>query len=89
MIRDYRDSDEAAAFIATGDSRGTSREIMCAIVGFVDSTEEAEIMWQEGLCDWDDASAFVFVNVVTADGRDDPRGFCWGVNGSDWMREFA
>jgi hypothetical protein len=46
-------------------------------------------MWHEGLCDWDDASAFVFVNVVTADGRDDPRDFCWGASGSDWMREFV
>lgn len=31
MSRDYRDSAEAAAFIATGDSRETSREIMCAL----------------------------------------------------------
>lgn len=82
----FRDTDEAAAFIATADSRETSREIMQAIVFFARNVAEAEALWAG------DAWGIVCYPTdmwehVTNNGRIDPTDFCWGGAGAGWWSE--
>ena len=80
----YRYTAAAEDFVATADSRETSREIMRAIVAFAKDTAEAVTIWEEGLTNWDDESKLAFVNTVTSDGIDAADSFVWGAAGSQW-----
>ena len=59
----FRETDDAADFIATADSRETSPEVMKAIVFFARDLAEAEAIWEgnlENICDvsdlWENAT---------------------------------
>lgn len=59
----WTETDEAAAFIATADSRGTDERIMQAIAFFAQNTAEAEAFWNgdfagkcDYLCIWENAT---------------------------------
>jgi hypothetical protein len=79
----WHETAEAAAFIATGDSRETSPEIMQAIAFFARNLTEAEALWEgEGfgtVCNPSD-----FWERVTHNGCRDPNEFFWGVAGRNW-----
>jgi hypothetical protein len=80
----WNTTDEAATFIASGDSRETSPEIMRAIAFFATSLEEAEATWADGemagVCHMSD-----IWEHVTGNGRREATDFCWGASGSHWM----
>ena len=79
----WNKTQEADDFIATGDSRETSKEIMEAIAFFARGKAEAEKLWEgEGfgtICSPTD-----LWEHVTGNGRRDPSEFCWGASGSHW-----
>jgi hypothetical protein len=82
----FIDFDETAAaeFIASGDSRETSSEIMQAIDYFARDLSEAEALWAgDGfgvVCQVSD----LWENV-TQNGLHDATEFCWGAAGRNWM----
>ena len=82
----WTETDEAAAFIATGDSRETSPAIMRAIAFFAHNLDEAEALWADGpertaICNISD-----ILEVATGNGRDgDGTDLCWGAAGTHWM----
>lgn len=76
----FKNTDEAAAFVATSDSRETSVEIMRAIAEIARSVEEAENIWESV----DDRELVAIVEIATGNGREDTRDFCWGASGSRW-----
>jgi hypothetical protein len=88
MTQSFRDTDEAAAFIATADSRETSPEIMQAIAFFARDISEADDLWNgDGfgrICNlshlWEH---------VTNNGRLDPSEFCWGAAGHQWWPQIS
>lgn len=79
----FRDTQAAEDFIASGDARETSREIMEAIAFFARSLPEAETLWNgDGLgriCHPSD-----LWEKVTKNGLLDPAEFCWGASGNRW-----
>jgi hypothetical protein len=79
----FRDTDEAAKFIASADSRETSPEIMEAIVFFARDLKEAEDLWNgDGfgrICNPSD-----MWEHVTKNGLRDATDFCWGASGTAW-----
>ena len=79
----WRETTEAAEFIASGDSRATSKEIMEAIAFFARGREEAEALWNgDGLgtiCNPGD-----LWEHVTRNGLRDPAGYFWGAYGNQW-----
>ncbi len=83
MTTPFRDTQEAEDFIATGDSRETSREIMEAIAALAQNTQEAEMLWNgDGfgeICHTID-----IWEIVTRNGQRDPEEFCWGTAGHNW-----
>jgi hypothetical protein len=79
----WNETQEAADFIATGDSRETSREIMEAIAFFARNQDEAEALWNG------DGFGTVCLPTdmwekVTKNGLRDASDFCWGASGSRW-----
>lgn len=78
----FRDTPEAAAFIASADARRTSPEIMQAIVFFARNLDEAERVWdgEFGIV----CHALDIWERVTQNGRRDPTDYCWGEAGNDW-----
>ena len=84
MTNPYRYTAAAEDFVATADSRETSREIMRAIAAFAKDTAEAVTIWEEGLTNWDDESKLAFIHTVTSDGLDAADSFVWGAAGSQW-----
>lgn len=80
----FRETAEADAFIASGDSLGTSSEIMQAIAYFARDLSEAEALWAgDGfgvVCHVSD----LWENV-TQNGLHDATEFCWGAAGRNWM----
>ena len=81
----WNQTDEADAFIATGDSRETSPEIMRAIAFFAADLTEAEAIWAEpeatGACSITDIWEHATGNGSKGDGSD----LCWGASGTHWM----
>ena len=79
----FKDTDVGFAFIATADSRETSREIMEAIAFFARDEAEAVALWEgDGfgtVCDPSD-----IWEHVTGNGRRDADEFCWGAAGHNW-----
>jgi hypothetical protein len=76
----WTETDEAAAFIATADSRGTDKRIMQAIAFFAENAIEAEAFWNgdfAGKCDY----LSIWENV-TNNGFLDGYQMFWGDAGS-------
>ncbi len=80
------DKSWTQAFLASADSRETSIEIMRAIAAFSRNANDAEIIWQDGIGNWDASSAKAFVNAVTGNGAYDPTDFHWGAAGGNWVK---
>ena len=84
----FNETPEAAAFIATADSRETSPEIMKAITFFARDINEAEALWNgDGfgvVCHVSD----LWENV-TNNGQRDATEFSWGAAGRNWMDHIA
>lgn len=79
----FHNTDAAAQFIASADSRSTSREIMEAIVWFARDLDEAEALWDgDGLGVV--ANLSDIVERVTNNGMYDADGFFWGAAGNQW-----
>lgn len=76
----FKNTAEAAAFIATADSRETSVEIMRAIAQIARSAEEAKNIWEFA----GDRELVAIIEIVTGNGREDATDFCWGASGSRW-----
>ena len=79
----WHETQEEEDFIATGDSRETSREIMEAIAFFARNLDEAEKLWNG------DGFGYVctptdFWEHVTRNGARDPEDFVWGTAGKHW-----
>jgi hypothetical protein len=79
----FNETSEAADFIATADSRETSREIMEAIAFFARDAAEADALWNG------DGFGTTFTEVefwehVTGNGARSSLEFYWGALGSDW-----
>jgi hypothetical protein len=81
----FQHTPEAAAFIATADSRETSRQIMEAIAAFAANADEAKVIWEVGIENWDERSARAFVDTATRDGQVDAADLVWGAAGSNWL----
>ena len=79
----WNETQEAADFIATADSRETSREIMEAIAFFSRDAREAVALWEgdgfERVCHPSD-----LWERVTANGLRDADEFVWGAAGNRW-----
>lgn len=79
----WSETNEAADFIATADSRETSKEIMRAIAFFAQNTEEAEALWNgDGfgeICHPSD-----MWEHVTKNGLRDASDYSWGTAGKNW-----
>lgn len=84
----FYETDEGRAFIASGDSRETSREIMEAIAFFARNVDEAERLWNgDGLGEI--ANPTDIWEHVTRNGLRDAAGYVWGAAGSNWAVEIG
>ncbi len=79
----FRDTSDAAQFVASAASRETSPEIMEAIVFFARDLAEAERLWNGdgfgSICHPSD-----MWERVTKNGKLDPTDFVWGASGARW-----
>lgn len=84
----FQDTDAAAEFIATADSRETSPEIMKAIAFFARDINEAEALWEgDGfgrICNPSD-----LWERVTKNGLRDAEDYCWGAEGHNWWNSIS
>jgi len=80
----FRDTQSAADFIATGDSRETSPEIMRAIVFFARDLDEAILLWENGPENTSICTLSDFWEHVTGNGQRDASDYYWGASGNHW-----
>jgi hypothetical protein len=83
MTKHWRDTPEAADFIATGGSRETSPEIMQAIAFFSRNSAEAEALWNGegfGTVCWPSD----LYEHVTRNGLRNTEEFFWGASKNHW-----
>ena len=84
----FRETDEGRAFIATGDNRGTSPEIMEAIAFFARNADEAETLWRgDGFGAI--ANPSDIWEHVTRNGLRDASNYIWGAAGADWAAQIG
>lgn len=84
----FNKTDEGLAFIASGDSRETSSEIMEAIAFFARNTEEAEALWNgDGLGQI--ANPSDIWEHVTGNGLRDASDYVWGAAGANWAAQIG
>lgn len=73
-------------FLETADSRGTSTELMEAILFVAGSNEaEAERVWEEPT----ETEMVSIWERVTKNGLVDANEFCWGAAGSHWADDIT
>lgn len=84
-VIDFNETTAAAEFIATADSRETSREIMEAIAYFARDLSEAEALWAGDGFSEEGCELFDLWEQVTQYGLHDATEFCWGAAGRNWM----
>lgn len=82
-MANWCETDEAAEFISTANSRETSREIMEAIASLARDLDEAEALW-DGDGFGRIANPSDIWERVTGNGRRDASDYCWGAAGTDW-----
>lgn len=79
----FNETPEAADFIASAESRETSKEIMEAIAFFAQNAKEAEDLWNgDGfgvVCSPTD-----LWEHVTNNGLREASDFVWGASGAHW-----
>lgn len=72
-MANFAQTDAAIDWIATGDSRETSKRVMEAIACLARDEAEAEAIWSDGgdqvLAVWE---------IATSNGAHDPDGIYWG-----------
>jgi hypothetical protein len=73
----FAETQSAAEFIATYDSRETSPEVMEAIAFFAADESEAETLWADGCIGADDFTLSVW-ECATGNGRLDDETMFWG-----------
>ena len=82
----FNETDAGLTFIASGDSRETSREIMEAIAFFACDEAEAVALWNgDGfgtVCHPSD-----LWEHVTGNGRREADEFVWGAAGANWWAD--
>ena len=79
-MTNFKETDEAAAFIASGDSRETDTRIMKAIAFFAHDIDEAEAFWSgdfSGKCDYS-----AIWEHATNNGMLDGYAMFWGAAGN-------
>lgn len=82
-MTNFSDTSDGRAFIATGESRETSPEIMRAIAFFARNTAEAEALWNgDGLGEI--ANPSDIWEHVTRNGRRNAANYIWGAAGANW-----
>lgn len=76
----FLDTAAADAFIASADSRETSREVMEAIASLARSMEEAEALWADGYAPGlpADRALVAVTEIATGNGRLDAADLFWG-----------
>jgi len=79
----FMDTTAGEDFIASADSRETSREIMEAIAWFVKDEAEAEALWN-GDWLWNICTPTDLWRRVTKDGLLEATDFFWGASGPRW-----
>jgi hypothetical protein len=72
-----------AEFVASGDARETSREVMEAIAHFAVDADHAVVIWEEGL-GMTGPDSTEFWSMVTEGGERASGDFCWGAAGRAW-----
>lgn len=82
----FRDTPEAAAFVASAGSRETSPEIMQAIAFFARSLAEAEALWNGDGFGTVCSPADLWEHV-TSNGLRDADQYVWGAAGSRWWHD--
>lgn len=83
----FNETQAAADFIASADSRETSREVMQAIAFFARDEAEAEAIWNGDAIDVACTLLDIWENA-TNNGANDVN-LNWGVNGDSWAVEFS
>jgi len=69
-------------FLASGDSRETSAELIEAIYCVAGRDDKRAVdMWENGVTDGELAA---IIERVTRNGLHEASDFCWGELGSDW-----
>ena len=84
-MANFRDTDEAATFIATAASRDTSIEVMRAIAFFARDLSEAEAIWDGDAIDC--TMQDILENATSNGAR--IVDLCWGDAGEAWADDFA
>lgn len=84
----FNETDEGLAFIATADSRETSREIMEAIAFFARNSAEAEALWNGDALGVVAAPLDIWEHV-TKNGLRDASDYVWGAAGANWAAEIG
>lgn len=84
----YNETEAGASFIASADSRETSREIMEAIAFFARDEKEAEALWNgDGfgvVCHPSD-----LWEHVTGNGQREASEYFWGASGNRWWDQMS
>ena len=79
----FEQTDAGAAWMATGDARETSPEIMAAIAFFARDEAEADALWNgDGFGRI--ANPSDIWEYVTNNGQRDATDYCWGAAGTNW-----
>ena len=86
-MTNFRDTDEAAAFIATAGSRETDPAIMEAITFFARDINEAVRLCGGTARTARSPARATFWERVTKNGLHDATEFCWGASGSQWWAQ--
>lgn len=85
-MKPWIETAEATEWMATGDSRETSPQIMEAIAFFARNKQEAETLWNgDGLSEI--CNPTDLWERVTGNGRREASDFCWGSAGHDWWNQ--
>lgn len=82
----FSETDAGRAFIATGDGRETSDEVMRAIAFFARDEAEAEAIWEGDAL----GSVCTLRDIWEHATRNARRevNLCWGDAGEGWARQF-
>ena len=78
----FNETEAARKFIASADSRETSREVMTAIAFFARDEAEAENIWNGDAIDIACSLTDIWEHATSNGTRD--ANLCWGETGGAW-----
>lgn len=81
----FRHTDDAQAFIASGNSRETSAAVMEAIVFFARDAAEAEAIWTGDAIGVACTMLDIWEHATHNGSREVD--LCWGAAGEQWLNE--